>query len=129
VQVSRRKDGQRFKVFVEPAAGAKSGLKGVFSGPICVMSKRKTGERVVARQIKEESGAVVGAGGDSDPESVDVPKSLMLLSTEITAVNRKLEVLRASAEEQVCVRCGPLLTLPRTTFLACCTYRMLASQQ
>ncbi len=64
-KVSRRKDGQRFRLFVEPfmapptakqlAAGAPPRpalppLSGVFSDPINVLSKRKTGERAVARR-------------------------------------------------------------------------------
>lgn len=54
-KVSRRKDGQRFKLLVEPdysdGARVRTTLQGVFSTPINVMSKRKTGERLVTRRI------------------------------------------------------------------------------
>lgn len=48
--MSRRKDGQRFRLFVEPDLEAgvalPAPLTGAFSRPICVMSKRKPGDRV-----------------------------------------------------------------------------------
>lgn len=53
-KVSRRKDGQRFKVCVEPdySQAKPKGvvLQAVLSDPINVMSKRKTGERIVSRR-------------------------------------------------------------------------------
>lgn len=53
-KVSRRKDGQRFRILVEPdypaTAKPKNAIAGVQSEPINVLSKRKTGERIVSRQ-------------------------------------------------------------------------------
>ncbi len=77
-KVSRRKDGQRFRVFVAPAdpgdatpsdaeaAAAAMAVRGVQSIPICVMSKRRTGERIVSRRApaRVASSGSVGAGAD-----------------------------------------------------------------
>jgi hypothetical protein len=58
--VSRRKDGQRFRLRVEPDLAAcvprpRQPLLPCHSNPITVLSKRKTGERVVATQIRHEA--------------------------------------------------------------------------
>ena len=57
-KVSRRKDNHRFRVYVEPVyaegcAPPAAFLRGVLSGPTCVMSKRKTGERMVSVKTGE----------------------------------------------------------------------------
>ena len=58
-QVSRRK-GHLYRLFIEPdfemaTPKPRLPLDGVYSNTICVMSKRKTGERVVASQIRHEA--------------------------------------------------------------------------
>ena len=56
-KVSRRKDNQRFRVQVEPlqSPGARMQLRGVMTRPICVLSKRKTGERMVAKRLGDDT--------------------------------------------------------------------------
>ena len=57
-KVSRRKDNQRFKMFVEvdysgaaaAAAGGPQRIGGAFTTPVSVLSKRKTGQRFVVRR-------------------------------------------------------------------------------
>jgi hypothetical protein len=62
-KVSRRKDGQRFRVAVRPAAPAEGATSAplkageVFTRAICVMSKRRTGERVVSRRAPARAAA------------------------------------------------------------------------
>jgi hypothetical protein len=55
-KVSRRKDGQRFRLLVEPeyieGPRPKVLIGGVFSQPINVMSKRKPGDRVPAKRAQ-----------------------------------------------------------------------------
>ena len=67
-KVSRRKDGQRFKLWIEPSAPSRSrqALDGVFTRPITVMSKRRTGERVVSRPAPAASGSHHGDPFDAD---------------------------------------------------------------
>jgi hypothetical protein len=56
-KVSRRKDNQRFRVQVEPvqAPDALVQLRPALTRPICVLSKRKTGERMVAKRLGEDT--------------------------------------------------------------------------
>lgn len=76
-KVSRRKDGQRFRIAVRPGTppeGVDAALvaaEPVFSRPICVMSKRRTGERVVSRRAPARAAASssYSPGGEDIGES------------------------------------------------------------
>jgi len=77
-KVSRRKDGQRFRVLIEadasagsdsssaPAAGPAFEVESVQTRPICVMSKRRTGERVVSRRAPTRAASVASYGASPD---------------------------------------------------------------
>ncbi len=80
---------------------------GVYSSPICVLSKRKTGERVVATQIRHD---IVRAtsNDNSGPLSTDISRSLKSLSTQLGTLSRSLDNVVARLTQQVwcCVLIG-----------------------
>jgi hypothetical protein len=107
VQVSRRK-GHLYRVFVEPdfelaTPKPRLPLNGVFSNPICVMSKRKTGERVVASQIRHEAvRAWIPALTQASPVTQDVADSLKALMSQIAVLSKTLDTAVELMQSQVC---------------------------
>ncbi|ETV93125.1 hypothetical protein H310_12737 [Aphanomyces invadans] len=93
VQVSRRNDGQRFKLKfdVDPARSVVCGVAAVMTTPICVMSKRKSGD-----------GAAISTGGDGChsrkiPKHTDGPSTV---SKQVAAMQAQLSRLMALVEAQ-----------------------------
>ncbi|RHY29314.1 hypothetical protein DYB32_005237 [Aphanomyces invadans] len=93
VQVSRRNDGQRFKLKfdVDPARSVVCGVAAVMTTPICVMSKRKSAD-----------GAAISTGGDGC-HSRKIPKhtdGTSTVSKQVAAMQAQLSRLMALVEAQ-----------------------------
>ena len=121
-KVSRRKDGQRFKLHVAPdldsmapaarkavtdaAGSAAAAARGVFTTAVVVMSKRRTGERFVSRPRPPRSvdadstlGGVGGMGGLFGGSGADalagVPSQLHSLQSSVDSLISFLHKLDA----------------------------------
>ncbi|CAE7845046.1 unnamed protein product, partial [Symbiodinium sp. KB8] len=103
LQVSRRKDGQKFMVLVEPQYPDRyrPGIRGVFTNPVTVMSKRKTGERQVSRRSRTMS--IDSPSPDALKPMQDQLKCMMDMLTNINAqvstLVKRVDHLDATTEE------------------------------
>ena len=103
-QVSRRK-GHLYRLFIEPdfemaTPKPRLPLDGVYSNTICVTSKRKTGERVVASQIRHEA-VRHWIPALNNSVSVDVSNSLKALMEQIAVLSRSLDSAVSVIQAQV----------------------------
>lgn len=114
-KVSRRKDNQRFKVLVEVDKAAAAGtpaakLGSVFTNPVSVLSKRKTGERFVVRRnpspqqrMKEFTATLRSIVGTLVAKVDTLQASIEANTAAVTQQGERLERLEAmmSAPQQV----------------------------
>ena len=100
-KVSRRSDNHRFRVYVEPVYTEGSidlpaaCLRGILSGPTCVMSKRKTGERMVSVKTGE---GVFFTKSEVKPRplaAAEVAEMFASMSREIAALRGSLTAAEA----------------------------------
>lgn len=104
-KVSRRKDGQRFRLCVEPDfTGAtpklRQPLTACYSEPITVLSKRKTGERVVATQIRHEAVRQLIPGNNVSNLPADMAKNVKSLTAQVGTLAKSFEDVISRMEAQ-----------------------------
>ena len=119
--MSRRKDGQKFKLFVEPkidedTTPLRVPLAGVFSRAICVMSKRKTGERIVAtalppRVVKFDSSpsaqspifppALAASNFGAAVPGGDMNKLMKSLMNQVSTLSQQILTMQDKIDRQV----------------------------